>query len=307
MTTLLNGIVPPVLTPMDDEGNLDLASLDAIVDHLIEHGCTALFVLGSSGQVAYLTDEQRDIVIGRVVERAAGRVPVLAGTPDMIGARVAEQAKRAEKLGAAAVVVTAPLYALNNEAEIAEHFRMVAAAVSIPVIAYDVPVRVRTKLSVGLLMQLAAEGVIKGVKDSSGDDVSFRQLILANRAAGSPLEIATGHEVVVDGALLSGADAVVPGLGNVDPAGYVRLFNAAKAGDWETARTEQDRLVKLMSIVGVPQGRSGDATGIGAFKAAMFELGLIESAGMPKPMTGLTPAEHEGIAKILVEVGLKSA
>lgn len=305
--SLIHGIIPPVLTPMGPNGNLDVDSLDRLVDHLIDGGVSGLFALGSSGQVAYLTDEERDLVIARVVERAAGRVPVLAGTPDLTARRVAAHAKRAEALGVDAVVVTAPLYALNNTVEIAEHFRMISRAISIPVIAYDVPVRVHTKLTPALLMQLAKEGVIAGVKDSSGDDVSFRQLVLANRAAGSPLEIATGHEVVVDGALLSGADAAVPGLANVDPAGYRRLFDACSTGDWQAAKAEQDRLARLMDIVTIPQGRSGDATGIGAFKAALAVLGVIASSGMPAPMEQLPQADHEGIAQILAEVGLTAA
>lgn len=302
--THLHGIVPPVLTPLDRNGLLDLESLDRLVDHLLVSGVHGLFVLGSSGQVAYLTDAERDQVVARVVERTAGRVPVYAGTPELTARRVIERATRAAELGAAAVVVTAPLYAINDGYEIAEHFRMVARGVDVPVIAYDVPVRAHVKLGLDLLLGLAAEGVIAGVKDSSGDDVSFRLLVRAIRAAGSPLSIATGHEVMVDGMLLLGADGAVPGLGNVDPAGYVRLWEAAQAGDWETARAEQDRLARLFDIVFVPRGRSGDTGGIGAFKSALASLGVLEAARMPAPLGHLTEAETTAIAAILDEVGL---
>lgn len=302
--TILSGIVPPVLTPLDDSGAVDVTSLDRLVDHLLDAGVDGLFVLGSSGQVAYLTDAERDLVVERVVARAAGRVPVVAGTPELTAPRVIERAQAAERLGAAAVVVTAPLYALNDARETAEHFRMIARAVGVPVIAYDVPVRVHTKLGVDLLLALAAEGAIAGVKDSSGDDVSFRLLVRANRAAGSPLRITTGHEVMVDGMLLLGADGAVPGLANVDPAGYVRLWRAAQAGDWLTARAEQDRLARLFDIVFVPRGRSGDAGGIGAFKAALASLGVLDSAAMPAPLAPLAPAECAAIDDILSEVGL---
>ena len=302
--SILNGIIPPILTPLNPDGSLDLDSLDNLIEHLIAGGVHGLFALGSSGQVAYLTDAERDAVTARVVATAAGRVPVVVGTPDMSAARVIEQAKRAEELGASAVVVTAPVYSLNDAAEIAEHFRMVAAAVSIPVIAYDVPVRVHAKLPVDLLVQLGQEGVIIGVKDSSGDDVAFRRLVAANRAAGSPLTLSTGHEVMVDGMALLGADGCVPGLGNVDPAGYARLWDAAQRGDWDAARAEQDRLCRLFDIAFVPQGRSGDAGGIGAFKAAAASLGIIASPAMPAPMQGLDDADTERVNAILTEVGL---
>ena len=301
---ILNGIVPPVITPMNPDGSVDYVSLDRLIEHLITGGVDGLFPMGSSGQVAYLTDEEREKVISAVIAKAAGRVPVLVGCPDMSATRAIVQAKRAEALGATAVVITAPVYAINSPEEITEHFRMVAAEVSIPVIAYDVPVRVGRKLTIDTLITLGREGVIMGVKDSSGDDVAFRRLAAANREAGSPLVLSTGHEVMCDGMALLGADGIVPGLANVDVEGYVRLWKAAQAGDWETCRAEQDRLARLFEIAFVPQGRSGDAGGIGAFKAAAAMLGIIDHPTMPAPLKGLTEADNEAIAGILREVGL---
>lgn len=302
--TAIRGLVPPVVTPFHADGSLDLDGLDRVVEHLIAGGVHGLFILGSSGQVAYLTDEERDAVVRRVVATVAGRVPVQVGTPDFTARRMAAHARRAQDLGADAVVVTAPLYALNDQAEIDRHLRMVSAAVGIPVFAYDVPVRVHAKLGLGLLVNLGRDGVIAGVKDSSGDDVAFRRLVMANAEAGHPLELLTGHEVMVDGMLLLGADGAVPGLANVDPAGYRRLWDAAQAGDWATARAEQDRLTRLFEIAFVPQGRSGDAGGIGAFKAAMALLGIIDSATMPAPLEGLSDADVAAIREILAKVGL---
>ncbi|MDF1487820.1 dihydrodipicolinate synthase family protein [Tessaracoccus caeni] len=304
--TAIRGLVPPVVTPFHPDGSLDLESLDRVVEHLIAGGVHGLFILGSSGQVAYLTDAERDAVVRRVVELVAGRVPVQVGTPDFTARRMAEHARRAQEMGADAVVVTAPLYALNDQAEIARHLRMVASAVDVPVYAYDVPVRVHAKLGLDLLITLGRYGVIAGVKDSSGDDVAFRRLVMANAEAGHPLELLTGHEVMVDGMLLLGADGAVPGLANVDPAGYRRLWDAAQAGDWVAARAEQDRLTQLFEIAFVPQGRSGDAGGIGAFKVAMQLLGVIDSATMPAPIEGLTDADVAAIGEILTKVGLRA-
>ena len=297
--TAFRGIVPPLVTPMHADGSLDLDSLDRLVDHLLDAGVDGLFVLGSSGQVAYLTDAQRHAVLTRVVDRAAGRVPVVAGVIDLTASRVAEQAKRAEAAGADGVVVTGPLYCLNDEAEINRHFRLVAAGIGIPVIAYDIPVRVHAKLGSGLLLDLARDGVITAVKDSSGDDIAFRRLVAANAAAGHPLSLLTGHEVMCDAMFLLGADGAVPGLANVDPRGYVRMWRSATAGDWAAAAREQARLSELFEIAFVPRGRSGDAAGIGAFKAALAQLGVIETPGMPQPLEPLDDADHRAIAAIL--------
>ena len=104
--------------------------------------------------------------------------------------------------------------------------------------------------------------------------------------------------------LLLGADGCVPGLANVDPAGYVRLYEAARRGDWEAARAEQDRLNRLFEMVFVPRGRSGDAGGIGAFKVACAALGVIASATMPAPIEALDADEVAGVEAIVREVGL---
>lgn len=294
-TTRFRGIVPPVITPLTTDGEVDTPALAAVVDHLVREGVDGVFALGSTGEVAYLDDDQRETAVRTVVATVAGRVPVLVGVIDTTANRVVRAARRAEQLGADAVVATAPLYAINDLAEIERHFRAIAASTVLPVFAYDIPVRVRTKLPADLLVRLGAEGVLTGVKDSSGDDVGFRRLVAANAAAGSPLALFTGHEVVVDGMLLLGADGVVPGLGNVDAAGYVRLWQAAQNQDWARARAEQDRLAALFEIVFQAEDRSGDAAGVGAFKTAMHHLGLIPSATMAYP---IEPLDAEATARI---------
>ena len=151
---------------------------------------------------------------------------------------------------------------------------------------------------------MGRDGVIAGVKDSSGDDVSFRQLLLAAKDIPN-FDIFTGHEVVVDGALLGGAQGVVPGLGNVDPAGYRRLFDATQAGDWAAAVREQDRLADVFEIVYAPNGRvSGGAAGLGAFKTALQLMGVIESNTMSAPMLSLNDDEAKAIKIILERNGL---
>ena len=149
-----------------------------------------------------------------------------------------------------------------------EHFRILHEELDLPIFAYDIPVCVHTKLPWRLLAKLGAEGVLAGVKDSSGDDISFRYLCQENEKLGHPLSLLTGHEIVVDGAYLSGADGSVPGLGNVDPDGYVRMWKAAEAGDWSTVKLEQDKLNELSHIFDCTDGVQGYGAGVGAFKTA---------------------------------------
>ncbi|GAB3707263.1 dihydrodipicolinate synthase family protein [Mariniluteicoccus flavus] len=288
MTTFpRGGIIPPVVTPFTPTGEIDRDGVRRVVDLLVEAGCHGLFALGSTSQVAYLTDGQRAQLIADIVAAANGRVPVLVGAIELTSARVIDQARRLTDVGADAIVATGPFYAMNDLVETADHFRAIHAAIDLPLVAYDVPVRVPGKLTPELLMTLGSEGVIVAVKDSSGDDISFRRLVAMNRAAGSPLTLFTGHEILCDTALLMGADGIVPGYANVDPHGYVRLFDAARAGDWAAAVAEQERLNAGFDIVFQAPGRSGDAAGVGAFKAAMQRLGHIDHAGMPFPLVAL--------------------
>jgi len=302
VTPTLSGVIPPVCTPLTPEGEVDAGSLARLVDHLVAGGVDALFVLGSSSEVAYLTDAQRKVVLDTVVGHVGGQVPVLAGVIDMTAPRVLAHARVAVAAGASGLVATAPFYTRTHPAEIRTHFRAIAAGGGVPLYAYDLPVSVHTKLSAELLLELAAEGVLAGVKDSSGDDGGMRQVILRREA---PFSVLTGSEVTVDAALWMGADGVVPGLGNVDPHGYVNLVRSASQGDWEAARREQERLVRLFEIVHVGGSRmGGSSAGLGAFKAALHLRGIIDHPATAMPQTPLNDDEIGRIGKHLAAAGL---
>ena len=299
-----HGVVPPLLTPLTADREIDVPSLERLIAHQLEGGVHGLFVLGSSGEVAFHDDAARERVLELSTKIVAGQVPVIAGVIDMQTNRVLQHIRVAERYGVDGVVATAPFYAITGPEEIDTHFRTLAAATDLPVWAYDIPVCVHTKLVPEQIMAWAADGVLAGVKDSSGDDVSFRRLALMNRAAGNPLTLLTGHEVVVDGAYLSGADGSVPGLGNVDPAGYVRMHEAARAGDWETLRSEQDRLADLFEIVFQPIDKVGPGAGVGAFKTALQLMGIFTSNQFNLPVSAIEGETVERIRTVLLRNGL---
>ena len=304
-TPQFHGVIPPVVTPHTADGRIDTASLTRLTKHLIEGGVHGLFVLGSSAEVPYLTNDEREQVVTTIAGVNAGQVPLIVGACEQTTARVIEEGAKMVRLGADALVVTSQFYAISDARETDTHFRSIHAALDVPLFAYDVPVRTHFKLPLDLLLQLGRDGVIAGVKDSSGDDVSFRQLSLGARGIDN-FSVFTGHEVVVDGALLGGADGVVPGLGNVDPAGYRRLYDAAKSGDFLQAAAEQDRLADVFNIVYTPTpGRvSPGAGGLGAFKTALMLMGVIDTNVMSAPMVALNEPETAAIATILERNGL---
>jgi 4-hydroxy-tetrahydrodipicolinate synthase len=308
LSTQFHGVIPPVVTPRHADGSIDTGSLQNLTRHLLDGGVSGLFVLGSSGEVPYLTNAERELVVSTIAAEnaaaGAASVPLIVGANEQTTNRVIEEARKVIDLGADAIVVTSMYYAIGNAAETETHFRAIHDAVSAPIFAYDVPVRTHFKLPTDLLVRLGRDGVIAGVKDSSGDDVGFRQLLRAARDIPN-FDIFTGHEVVVDGALLGGAQGVVPGLGNVDPRGYRNLMDAAAAGDWAKASAEQDRIADLFEIVYAPNGRvSGGAAGLGAFKTALQLMGIIESNTMSTPMPALNEDETTAIKVILERNGL---
>ncbi|MFJ9086459.1 dihydrodipicolinate synthase family protein [Streptomyces sp. NPDC102384] len=303
------GVVPPLVTPLTAEGEVDVASVRRLAEHLIGAGVHGLFMLGSSGETAYLTDAQRRTALEAAVDAAGGRVPVLAGVIETTTARVLERAQDAVKAGADALVATAPFYTRTHPTEIANHFRRLRSGADLPLFAYDIPVAVHSKLGRDTILELAADGTLAGLKDSSGDEGSLRRLLAPLRAAAPTFSVFTGAELTVDGALLAGVDGVVPGLGNVDAHGYVRLYEAARAGDWDAARTEQNRLAALFAITdaGDPAVMGGSSSALGAFKAAVHLQGVIDCPATAAPQIPLGEAEFAYVRRHLVEAGLLPA
>ena len=295
-----SGVVPPVVTPDTPDHQLDVVSFERSINRLIEAGVDGLFFLGSSGEVVFATDKRRDQIVREAVRIVNHRVPVLVGIIDTETERVLEHGRRALALGADALVATAPFYALGGPADVEEHFRILHQELDAPLFAYDIPVCVHTKLPWKMLARLGAEGVLAGVKDSSGDDVSFRYLVQENEKNGHPLTLLTGHEIVVDGALLSGADGSVPGLANVEPKGYVRMWKAAQDGNWAEVKREQDRLNEISHIFDVTTGVQGYGAGVGAFKCALNLMGIFDSDQMPRPVKPLDDQNREAIKQVLI-------
>ena len=306
---LLRGVVPPVCTPFTADYEVDEKSLRRLINHLIDGGVHGLFVLGSTSEVAYLTDKRRADVIRIALDETAGRVPVVAGAIDMTTLRVNEHVHAAVKAGIDGIVLTAPFYVRTHPEEIALHFRLVKEACGdVPLYAYDIPVAANgVKLETSTVLKLAKEGVIQGLKDSSGNDAGIRAVVLGAQKMGlKDFVVLTGSELTVDSALMAGVHGVVPGIGNIDPVGYVKIFNLVAAGDYKAARTEQERLTDMFGLVDVgAPGRMGrGSSALGAFKASLQLLGIIEDGRTAPPQIPLNAEEISAIIPFLKNAGL---
>jgi 4-hydroxy-tetrahydrodipicolinate synthase len=306
---LLRGVVPPVCTPFTSDYKVDEKSLRRLVNHLIDGGVHGLFVLGSTSEVAYLTDKNRAEVIRIAIDETAGRVPVVAGAIDMTTFRVNEHVQAAVQAGIDGIVITAPFYVRTHPEEIATHFRLVKQACGdTPLYAYDIPVAANgVKLETGTVLKLAKEGVIQGLKDSSGNDAGIRAVILGAQKLGlKDFVVLTGSELTVDSALMAGAHGVVPGIGNIDPVGYVKIFDYVASGDLKAAHDEQERLFEMFGLVdvGAPSRMGRGSSALGAFKASLQLLGIIEDGRTAPPQIPLNSEEIAAIVPFLKNAGL---
>jgi 4-hydroxy-tetrahydrodipicolinate synthase len=301
---LFTGVVPPVVTPLNPDFSVDFPSFTRGLENLLDGGVHGLFVLGSTSEVVFHDEAARRAIVEHAVKVNNGRVPLFVGVIDPTTDRVIKHSKVAKAAGADAIVVTAPFYTRTSQPEIIDHFRYIKDAVDLPIVAYDIPVCVHVKLERKTTVTLGREGVVAGLKDSSGDDGNLRY-VLQDMAGDSSFFGMTGSEIMVDTALSMGAHGVVPGLANVDPHGYVKLWNLMQAGEYKAARAEQERLLKLFEIVTISLGRtSAGSAGVGAFKSAMRSRGIIASRTMARPQRTLNDEEAAKIDAILRDVGL---
>lgn len=306
-----SGVIPPLVTPLTDTGELDVDSLRRLIEHVLTGGASGVFLLGSTGEGTSFTSSERTALITTTVQLVAGRCPVLVGILSPGSRECAESARAAIDAGADALVASAPFYLGTNPVEVDRHYRFIAgAAGSIPLLAYDIPVRVHSKLPADVVIDLAADGVIAGVKDSSQDVAGIRRLLMAREARElTQLSILTGSENTADLSVQLGVDGIIPGLGNVEVASFERVIDYVRVGDLEKATVEQERIISLMRL-----HQAGDRTrigassaGVGAIKTALRLMDVIASAQVSEPLTTLDEAETASIKQVLIENGLLRA
>lgn len=304
----LSGVIPPLVTPLTDDGRIDRRSLYRLIDHVIDDGADGIFVLGSTGEGTSFTAADRVTVIGVAADHLAGRGRLLAGVIAPSTAQTAELIGPAIAAGADAVVASAPFYVATHPSEVGRHFRRLAELTGeVPLVAYDIPPRVHSKLAAEIIIELAADGVLAAIKDSSGDLAGIRRLLAGREQAGVPgFSILTGAEPTADLAVALGVDGIIPGLGNLAVAPFVTILDAARGGDVKAAAEAQRQVLDLMPIFGVgDRSRISDSSATtGGIKTALRLMGVIDSAALAQPLTPLDETERSSIRDLLVRAGL---
>lgn len=296
----LKGVLPPVVTPLTPERRLDHASAESVYQFMLKQGSHGIFLFGTSGEGPLLCDTDRREATEIAVKVIDGRVPLLVGVIAPGTEQIIEQANVAKSQGADAIVVCPPYYYPARQQDMLVHYRTIRESVDIPIFAYDIPVMTKVKIEMDTLMTLGTEGTIIGVKDSSGDAVSFHRLV-ANKPKG--MKLFTGAEMLVHAVMMAGADGTVPGLANVAPELFVQLYEAVSAGNQQEAVRFQEAIVRLFEVFVCPDGTMNVGYAIGVMKAALQLRGVIEHNTLFHPFPPCTPEMIERIKAIMEEVG----
>lgn len=295
----VRGIFPPMCTPLTDGFEVDVPSLRRLVDYLIENGVHGIFVLGSTGEMTLLTQQQRALVLRTTVDAVRARVPIVAGAFDSSTARAIENGAMAREAGVDGLVLTAIYYYRPSQREMIDHFRAVRTAVGLPLLAYDIPDTVQVRFETATLKSLADEGTILGVKDTTGNLESFRRLMMATKDSG--LRVFTGDQNMLDVALRMGAHGGVPGLANVLPREYAQLYDRCMAGDWAEAASLQERMCAFFwEMTTICDGSySSTSAWLGGDKAALKLRGVTRTNRVSPPLHSFEAHEEERLTELM--------
>ncbi|MFP5505098.1 MAG: 4-hydroxy-tetrahydrodipicolinate synthase [Gammaproteobacteria bacterium] len=287
------GSLVAIVTPMRDDGALDLDALRRLVDWHIAEGTDGIVVVGTTGESPTVDFDEHCLLIRTTVEQAAGRVPVIAGTGANSTAEAIELTECAKASGAQSGLSVVPYYNKPTQEGLYQHFRKIAEAVDLPLILYNVPGRTVADLTNDTALRLAQVPGIVGIKDATGNMERASDLV---RRAPKHFALYTGDDASALPFMLLGGHGVISVTANVAPRMMHALCEAAFAGNLAQARELNNRLLPLHSRLFV------EANPI-PVKWACAELGLIPS-GLRLPLTPLSAGHHDVLRDALRHAGL---
>jgi 4-hydroxy-tetrahydrodipicolinate synthase len=291
----LQGIIPPIVTPMTADQEVDLPGMRKLIDYLLGHKVHGIFVLGTTGEFYALDEREKQAIIADSLAHVAGRSPLYAGTGAETTREVIRLTKMAEKEGVAGVSVITPYFIKPNQTELADHFRRIAESTSLPVVLYNNPATCGgLSIDPETVAKLAEIPNIIGIKDSSGDLQNTIEII--RQTPRDKFSVLNGRDTLIFSSLQMGAQGAIPASCNIAPDLCVGIYESFVKGDLSAAQGFQSRLhgVRMAMALG---------TGNSAVKEAMALLG--RSAGpMRSPILPFGDAQKAKLKAILEKAGL---
>lgn len=285
--TIFEGMASAIVTPMTPEG-IDYAALGRFIDFQIDSGINALVVMGTTGENATIEYADQLEAIRFTAERAAGRVPVIAGTGTNNTEHVLHNTRNACQAGADAVLVVTPYYNKATQNGLYQHFMAVADASTVPVILYNVPGRTGCNLLPKTVARLAEHPNIAAIKEASGNVAQTVEIL---HLCGDKLDVYSGEDALTVAMMAMGAKGTISVLSNVIPAQAVAMTDACRAGDFAAAAKMQCDFLPLINAL------FSEVNPIPA-KAAVSAMGF----GQEYLRLPLTPMEEDHRAVLYAEM-----
>lgn len=290
---MIQGSIVAIVTPMHEDGSLDLVAYRRLIDWHIAEGTAAIVAVGTTGESPTVDIEEHRSLIRVAVEQAAGRVPIIAGTGANSTREAVELTQYACEVGAALSLQVVPYYNKPTQEGLYRHFRTVAEEAGLPIILYNVPGRTVADLSNETVLRLAEIPGIVGLKDATGD-IPRGSDLLARLPGG--FAVYSGNDDSALALMAMGSQGVISVTANIAPGLMAAMCRAALAGDWVQALAINRRLLPLHFKLFV------EANPI-PLKWAMAERGLI-GPGIRLPLTPLSEAHHATVRAALTAAGV---
>jgi 4-hydroxy-tetrahydrodipicolinate synthase len=290
---MITGSLVAIVTPMLEDGRLDLARFRKLIDWHVAEGTGGIVVVGTTGESPTVSFDEHKELIRVAVEHVRGRVPVIAGTGGNSTAEAIELTEAAKKAGATCCLSVVPYYNKPTQEGLYRHFRKVAETVDLPTLLYNVPVRTITDLQNDTVLRLAEVPGIIGIKDATASMERCSDLV---RRAPRHFAIYSGEDSSALPLILLGGHGVISVTANVAPRLMQEMCSAALVGDVKKARELNLRLLPLHQRLFVESNPA-------PVKWALSQMGLIEN-GIRLPLAPLSEKFHDTVREALAEAGV---
>lgn len=289
-----SGIIPALVTPLDEQGNLMENSLKKIIDYTLEAGVHGVFILGSTGEIYGLTDKQKQRVMEVTVEHVNGRVPVYAGAGEITTNNSIKTAQMAEKVGGiSALSVITPYFVSPTQDELIEHYTAIANSVKTPIILYGCDGRAHNSIMPETALKLSEVENIIGIKDSSGSSERMDKYLELTKDK-EDFSVLCGIDTLIYHGLVNGTKGAIASSANIAPKISVGIYNAFMNGDLKKAEELQNKLVPLRNAYAL-------ATFPGLIKEAVQLVGIDVGVAL-KPVGAISNENRAKLAVVLKDL-----
>jgi 4-hydroxy-tetrahydrodipicolinate synthase len=285
-----------MVTPFQEDGSLDEATLRKLVRRQIDQGIAFLIPCGTTGESPTLTREEHLRVVGITVEESSGKVPVLAGAGGYNTREVIDLARECQKAGADGVLSVTPYYNKATQEGLYQHYKAIAAAIGIPIVLYSVQGRTGVNIEPSTVVRLSEIENIIGIKEASGNITQIADVL---HRVPEKFIVLSGDDAMTIPVISLGGRGVISVISNQIPGPMSELTRLASHGDFEAARKLQRRFFPLMQVNFVESNPI-------PVKWAMSVMGLLKPV-YRLPMVEPLPASRRKIEQVLESVGLLAA